>query len=191
MTRAQASRPKHAAPFATRQILAAFGLIAGFAIAAATWGSLAPLGSAVVAAGIVSVETHRQAIQHLEGGIVERILVREGRRGNDHGHGRRSARRPQQFLDRRPVRGGRAMVHRGAGDDQADQDDGGHGDGEAGEDHDQADRGDGDQAEQDDGGGHLRLTPPRRASRAARPRSGPRRCSGARATARRTTTRAT
>ncbi len=44
------------------------------------WGSLAPLDSAIVAQGVVVVETHRKTIQHLEGGIVRTIYVRDGRR---------------------------------------------------------------------------------------------------------------
>lgn len=44
----------------------------------ATWAAIAPLDSAVVTTGIVSVETKRKLVQHLEGGIVERVLVKEG-----------------------------------------------------------------------------------------------------------------
>ena len=39
---------------------------------------LAPLESAVVAPGVVSVETNVKTVQHLEGGIVDAILVRDG-----------------------------------------------------------------------------------------------------------------
>ncbi|HTT96755.1 MAG TPA: HlyD family type I secretion periplasmic adaptor subunit [Rhizomicrobium sp.] len=42
------------------------------------WGSLAPLDSAIVAQGVVVVETHRKTIQHLEGGIVQSVYVRDG-----------------------------------------------------------------------------------------------------------------
>lgn len=44
------------------------------------WGALAPLASAVVASGTLVVEGQRKTVQHLEGGIVERILVKEGDR---------------------------------------------------------------------------------------------------------------
>ncbi|HWA91724.1 MAG TPA: HlyD family type I secretion periplasmic adaptor subunit [Rhizomicrobium sp.] len=44
------------------------------------WAALAPLDSAIVAQGIVVVETHRKAIQHLEGGIVRTIYVKEGQK---------------------------------------------------------------------------------------------------------------
>lgn len=41
------------------------------------WAITAPLGKGIVAEGVVSVETNRKAVQHLYGGIVEEILVRE------------------------------------------------------------------------------------------------------------------
>lgn len=43
-----------------------------------TWSALAPLASAIVAPGTVVVESNRKAVQHLEGGIVEEILVQNG-----------------------------------------------------------------------------------------------------------------
>lgn len=42
------------------------------------WGSLAPLSSAVPAPGKVIVASNNRVIQHLEGGIVKNILVRDG-----------------------------------------------------------------------------------------------------------------
>ena len=42
------------------------------------WGTTAPLQSAALAPGIVQVEGKRKAIQHLEGGIVDSILVGNG-----------------------------------------------------------------------------------------------------------------
>lgn len=42
------------------------------------WAMLAPLDSAAVAPGVVTVESNRKAVQHLEGGIVREILVKEG-----------------------------------------------------------------------------------------------------------------
>jgi HlyD family type I secretion membrane fusion protein len=44
----------------------------------ATWSAVAPLSSATMATGIVSPDTGRKTVQHLEGGIVEKILVNEG-----------------------------------------------------------------------------------------------------------------
>lgn len=42
------------------------------------WAALAPLGSAAIAPGVVTVESSRRVIQHLEGGIVKEILVDDG-----------------------------------------------------------------------------------------------------------------
>lgn len=44
------------------------------------WAALAPIDSAAVAPGVVTVELSRRTVQHLEGGIVREILVREGDR---------------------------------------------------------------------------------------------------------------
>ncbi len=49
-------------------------LFGGFGL----WATLAPLTSAAVAPGVVKVDTYRKTVQHLEGGIVREILVREG-----------------------------------------------------------------------------------------------------------------
>lgn len=43
-----------------------------------TWAALAPLHSAAVASGIVTVAGKRKTVQHLEGGIIDEILVEEG-----------------------------------------------------------------------------------------------------------------
>jgi len=42
------------------------------------WAITAPLAQAVVAPGIIKVDSNRKQIQHLEGGIVKDILVRDG-----------------------------------------------------------------------------------------------------------------
>ena len=42
------------------------------------WALFAPLHGAVIAAGQVKIENSRKTIQHLEGGIVGNILVKEG-----------------------------------------------------------------------------------------------------------------
>lgn len=49
-----------------------------FVIVVFGWGGFAPLESALTAPGVVVVESHRKAIQHLEGGIVRDILVKDG-----------------------------------------------------------------------------------------------------------------
>jgi HlyD family type I secretion membrane fusion protein len=43
-----------------------------------TWATFAPLDSAVVAPGVVTVESKRKVVQHREGGIVGELLVHEG-----------------------------------------------------------------------------------------------------------------
>lgn len=52
-------------------ILLTFGVLGG-------WAATAPLASAVIAPGVVSVESNRKKIQHFEGGIVDRISVQVG-----------------------------------------------------------------------------------------------------------------
>lgn len=42
------------------------------------WAALAPLDSAIIASGVIVVESHRKTIQHLEGGIVRDVLVEDG-----------------------------------------------------------------------------------------------------------------
>ena len=51
-----------------------------FVLGFLAWAAVAPLDSAIVAQGVVVVETHRKEIQHLEGGIVRTIYVKEGQR---------------------------------------------------------------------------------------------------------------
>jgi HlyD family secretion protein len=55
-------------------------LVAGFILGLGTWSTLAVLESAAIAEGVVEVETGRKTIQHLEGGILRQILVRDGDR---------------------------------------------------------------------------------------------------------------
>lgn len=52
-----------------------FGL-GGFAL----WAATAPIDSAAVAPGVVAVESSRKTVQHLEGGVIGDLLVREGDR---------------------------------------------------------------------------------------------------------------
>lgn len=46
----------------------------------AAWSAMAPLASGAVAQGMVRVDTNKKTIQHLEGGIIREILVRDGER---------------------------------------------------------------------------------------------------------------
>jgi HlyD family type I secretion membrane fusion protein len=52
-------------------IVFTFGMLGG-------WSAVARIDSAVVADGTVAIESNRKTIQHLEGGIVREILVRDG-----------------------------------------------------------------------------------------------------------------
>lgn len=52
--------------------------IAAAVLAFGFWVWLAPLHGAVVAAGLVKTATNRKFVQHTDGGIVKRILVRNG-----------------------------------------------------------------------------------------------------------------
>ena len=52
-------------------IILTFGVAGG-------WASVAEIDQAIVAPAVVSVETNRKTVSHFEGGIVKRILVKEG-----------------------------------------------------------------------------------------------------------------
>jgi HlyD family type I secretion membrane fusion protein len=43
-----------------------------------TWAAMAPLSSAAIAPGTVVVDSNRKLVQHLEGGVIREILVRDG-----------------------------------------------------------------------------------------------------------------
>jgi HlyD family type I secretion membrane fusion protein len=44
----------------------------------ATWSAVAPLSTAAIASGTVVVDSFRKSVQHLQGGIIQDILVRDG-----------------------------------------------------------------------------------------------------------------
>ncbi len=64
-------------PPARRWIRWGYLVLGGFVAAVVLWGTLAPLESAAIAIGSVSLDTNRKTVQHLEGGIVEKLLVKE------------------------------------------------------------------------------------------------------------------
>ncbi len=43
-----------------------------------TWAAFAPLDGAAYAPGVVTVQTYRKTVQHLEGGIVKEVLAHDG-----------------------------------------------------------------------------------------------------------------
>lgn len=55
-----------------------FGAVAALFGGVFLWSVIAPISGAVIAPGLVSVESNRKAVQHLDGGLVEAIYVREG-----------------------------------------------------------------------------------------------------------------
>ena len=55
-----------------------YAIIAIVFIGFGGWSALAPLGSAAPASGMVVVQSERRILQHLEGGILEQLFVREG-----------------------------------------------------------------------------------------------------------------
>ena len=59
-----------------------FGLIVmvGFFGGFMAWATLVPLAEAAIAPGVIKVEGSRRTLAHLEGGIVQEILVRDGTR---------------------------------------------------------------------------------------------------------------
>jgi membrane fusion protein, epimerase transport system len=63
---------------ATRLAWAGGWIVVGALVPIATWMTLAPLSMAVVAPAFVKVELNRRPVQHLEGGIVHTVLVRDG-----------------------------------------------------------------------------------------------------------------
>jgi HlyD family type I secretion membrane fusion protein len=61
-------------------IIAGLVVLAVFFIGLGGWAAMAPLNSAVVAPAVVKVEGNRKTIQHLDGGIVKELRVKEGDR---------------------------------------------------------------------------------------------------------------
>jgi HlyD family secretion protein/epimerase transport system membrane fusion protein len=59
---------------------AGYAIIAVFVIGFGIWASVAPLAGGAVAPGIVSPNSNRKTVQHLEGGIVRELKVKEGER---------------------------------------------------------------------------------------------------------------
>src|SRR5215470_1848470 len=61
-------------------IMAGMIIITVFFLGFGTWSVTAPLNGAVVGNGFVKVEGNRKSVQHLDGGIVKELLVKEGDR---------------------------------------------------------------------------------------------------------------
>lgn len=67
--------------FSTRKfVVGGWVVLALFFGSPGAWSASAPIASAIIASGVLVVETSRKVIQHLEGGIVAAVLVRDGDR---------------------------------------------------------------------------------------------------------------
>ena len=63
-----------------RPIIAGIVILAAFTGAAGLWSALASVSSAVIAPAVVKVEGNCTSVQHLDGGIVKELRVKEGDR---------------------------------------------------------------------------------------------------------------
>jgi HlyD family type I secretion membrane fusion protein len=70
--------PNPAVAVARTPIVAGLWIMLWLAAVILVWGALAPIDSAVVARGSVVLSSNRKTVQHLEGGIVNEIFVKEG-----------------------------------------------------------------------------------------------------------------
>ena len=61
-----------------RPVSIGLAVVAAFFAGFGGWAAVATLESAAIAPGVVSVASNRKTVQHLEGGIVGEILVRDG-----------------------------------------------------------------------------------------------------------------
>ena len=67
---------------AARLVRAGIWIILGACLPIGLWTGLAPLSMAVVAPAVVKVDLNRRPVQHLEGGTVREVLVRDGQHVN-------------------------------------------------------------------------------------------------------------
>ncbi|MDM0018339.1 HlyD family type I secretion periplasmic adaptor subunit [Variovorax saccharolyticus] len=74
--------PSSSAVHARRLVRGGCWIIVGAILPMALWMSFAPLSMAVVAPAYVKVDLNRRPVQHLEGGTVREVLVRDGQRVN-------------------------------------------------------------------------------------------------------------
>ena len=107
--------PPPGTPFQRLRLLAAsaFAVVGVFIIGFGFWATYAPLESAAIAGGTIEAKSSRKTIQHLEGGIIGRILVKRRRRGD-----RRAATHPARRYEgsrHRPSAPGAALGRAGPG----------------------------------------------------------------------------
>ncbi|MBE7217731.1 MAG: HlyD family type I secretion periplasmic adaptor subunit [Caulobacteraceae bacterium] len=70
--------PPRLAKRISRHIALGMGVVLFFVVGLGIWAALSPVAGAVPAQGTVKVENNRKTIKHLEPGVIDRILVREG-----------------------------------------------------------------------------------------------------------------
>lgn len=75
-----ASAPSEAQDDGRREIMAGWIIAAGFFVVFLGWAYFAQLDQAAMAQGEVTVEGHRQSVQHKEGGIISALNVKEGQK---------------------------------------------------------------------------------------------------------------
>jgi len=75
-----ASAPTETQDDGRREIMAGWIIAGAFFIAFLGWASFARLDQAAYATGEVTVEGHRQSVQHKEGGIISALDVKEGQK---------------------------------------------------------------------------------------------------------------
>ncbi len=55
-----------------------YSVIAGFVFVFVLWGAVVPIAGGALAPGVVNPEGNRKVVQHLEGGIIHALLVKDG-----------------------------------------------------------------------------------------------------------------
>jgi HlyD family secretion protein len=78
-----ASAPTEAQDDGRREIMAGWIIAGAFFILFLGWAAIARLDQAAYAQGEVTVEGHRQSVQHKEGGIISALNVKEGQKVQD------------------------------------------------------------------------------------------------------------
>ncbi len=73
-----AKKPRFDGPLAGSGVGFGLLLIGLFVLGAGTWSASAPISAAAIANGEIKVIGNRRTVQHLEGGIIRELLVREG-----------------------------------------------------------------------------------------------------------------
>jgi membrane fusion protein, type I secretion system len=73
-------RERRLEPALRRRLAFAFGLIALMALSCGVWATTTPIAGAVIASGVVVVESNIKKVQHPSGGIVADIPVKNGDR---------------------------------------------------------------------------------------------------------------